>query len=827
MFKSYLAVAFRNLIKNKLYSLINIVGLAVGLAACVMIALFVRDEFSYDTQWAKAERLYRLNTTYNIPGREPTSGPTATGRAKEAFRNYFSDDIAATTRFRSLYSVLRYQDKVVTERIIWTDPETADMFDLKVTAGDIHQALADKASIAIDQSFAERYFGRENPIGKILTINIYDIERDYKVAAVFEDLPENTVLDIQALVKIDEADFVNQPWEFQQWYSDNSYLYFELKEGSDVDAINARSSAFIDNSIDFDPEKSSFDKASDFVAVNAQKMTDIQLNPVGRAGSEMKPTGSMVNVVMFISIAVLILLIACINFMNLATAKSTQRAREVALRKVLGAHRGQLIIQFMGESILIALMGLVLGIAIVELAITAFGGFVGKELVLDYSDGLTLSILFGLVVFVGVIGGLYPALVLSGFLPARVLKANKSAETKGSAILRNMLVIIQFSISIGLIIATAAVYGQRLFVTTMDPGFDKESVLVIQNLDRTGMDGKQDAFRQQILALQGVNKAALSGDTPVNGNTSNSRVTREGDDPSQSMLIGRQSVGHEFFDVFDVEFVVGRAFSRDRGTDGTPSADAPEDEDLRGTLILNEAAVRRLGYSSAQEAVGQRLTLGVSQGRSASMEIIGVVRDMQLQSLKEIVRPEMYLLSSDYISSLSIKFDGNVANLISQIEKIWGSIAPTVPFEYDFIDERIAREFEGEENQSVLLAFFAGLAVLIACLGLYGLACFAAERRTKEIGIRKVMGASVMDIVRLLIWQFSKPVLIANLIAWPIVVYAVMQWLENFPYRLELWWLAIFCVASGTIALSIAWATVGGNAARVARTNPIQALRYE
>lgn len=827
MFQSYFQVAIRNLIKNKLYSFINIVGLAVGLAACLMIALFVRDEFSYDTQWAKADRLYRLNTTFSIPGREPMVGPTAPGPAKEAFRNYFSEDVAATTRFRRFYSVLRYQDKVVNEPIIWTDPETADMFDLKVTAGDIHQALADKASIAIEQSFAERYFGRENPIGKIFTINIYDIERDYKVAAVFEDLPDNTVLDIQALVKIDEADFVNQSWEFQEWYSVNNYLYFELKEGADIDAINARTSAFLDNSIDIDPENSIFDKASDFLSINAQKITDIQLNPVGRTGSEMKPTSSIIIVIMFISIAALILLIACINFMNLATAKSTQRAREVALRKVLGAHRRQLIMQFIGESILIALLGLTLGVVIVELAVTAFGGFVGKGLVLDYSDGLTLSILFGLVVFVGVIGGLYPALVLSGFLPARVLKANKSAETSGSAALRNILVIVQFSISIGLIIATAAVYGQRLYVTTMDPGFGKESVLVIDNVGRTGMDGKQDAFRQQVLALPGVKVAALSGSTPVDGNTSNSSVIREGDDPSKSMLIGRQSIGYEFFDVYDVEFTVGRAFSRDRETDGTPPADTPADQDLQGTLILNESAVRRLGYPSAQEALGQRLNYGVSESRSASMEIIGIVKDMQLQSLKETVRPEMYLLDNSYISSLSIKFDGNVSNLITQIEQIWGEMAPTVPFEYDFIDERIAREFEGEQNQSVLLAVFAGLAVLIACLGLYGLASFAAERRTKEIGIRKVMGASVIDIVRLLIWQFSKPVLIANLIAWPIVVYAVMQWLENFPYRLELWWLAIFCVASGTIALSIAWATVGGNAAKVARTNPIKALRYE
>lgn len=828
MFKNYIVVALRNLVNHKLYSAINIIGLAVGLAACVLIVLFVQDELTYDKHWAKADSLYRLHTTFNLPGREPIKSVHAPGPAKAALDKYFTDEIQASTRLRGFFPVMRYKDQVVTEQIHWTDPETVDLFDIKILSGDFKATLDDKASLAVDQSFAERYFGDENPIGKIVTLNQYDIERDYKVTAVFEDLPHNTILDIQAFVRIDEADFVNQGWEFAQWFSTNSYLFYELKDGVNIADIDARMAGFLDNSIDVDPSAGVFTKASDFMEMYSQALTEIQLNPMGRTGSEMKPTGSMANVVIFIAIAALILLIACINFMNLATAKSTQRAREVALRKVLGAQRGQLIAQFLGESVLLAVIGLGLGLVLVELVIVPFGDFVGKDLTLSYTDGSTVGILLGLVAFVGAVGGVYPALILSGFLPARVLKANRSAETSGSSALRNALVIIQFSISIGLIVATSAVFGQRFYATTLDPGFNKENLLVVQNLGRTGMDGKQEAFRQEILRLAGVRSAALSSDTPSNGNESNTSLNKEGDDPEQTILFGRQVIGFDFFDTYEIQTIAGRIYSRDRETDGTPSAaDAGPDEALTGTLVVNESAVQRLGYASPADAIGKRVMMGISGDREASMEIIGVIRDVKFQSLRQPMRPEIFQLRRSNFRTLTVRYEGNAATLSTKIAEIWARMAPTVPFRHIFVDERMAEEFEQEEQQSVLLAVFAGLAVLIACLGLYGLASFTAERRTKEIGIRKIMGASVFDIVRLLIWQFSKPVLIANLIAWPIVVYGLISWLETFPYRLESWWLAIFCVVSGLLALSIAWATVGGNAAKVARSNPIKALRYE
>jgi len=828
MLKNYITIALRNILKNRLYAFINIVGLAVGLAACVMIALFVQDEFSYDKHWTKADSLYRLHTTFNLPGRAPMNTVRAPGPAKAALENYFPEEIGKSTRIRSLFPVLRYEDRVVSEQIHWADPETAELFDFEMIAGDMTKALSDIASIAVNETFALRYFGDENAIDKVVTLNIYDIERDYKVAAVFKDLPHNTVLDIQALVKIDEADFVNQNWEFAQWYSTNAYLFYELNAGVDVASIDARMPAFLDASIEIDPGTGAFSKASDFMEMYSHRLTDIQLYPMGRSGSEMKPTGSITNVIIFISIAVLILLIACINFMNLATAKSTQRAREVALRKVLGAKRSQLVAQFLGESVLLAVIGLVFGIVLVELLIGPFSSYVGKDLSLNYTDGLTVGLLLGLVAFVGAIGGVYPALILSGFLPASVLKANKSAETNGSAALRNVLVIVQFAISIGLIIAASAVYGQRQYATNMDPGFNKENLMLVHNLGENSVRGQQDAFRQQVLAIPGVKSAAFSSDSPASGNENNTSVTKEGDDPSQTVLIGRHIVDYEFFDTYEVKLAAGRFYSPDRETDGNPSAeDYVEGQDLVGTMVINEATVARLGYLSPQDAIGKRVSMGVGASIEATMEIIGVIQDMQFQSLRRAMRPEMYLLNRNLFRTLTIKYEGAAAPVATQVENLWRTMAPNIPFRQDFVDERIADEFAQEEQQSVLLAVFAGLAVVIACLGLYGLASFTAERRTKEIGIRKVMGATVLDIVRLLIWQFSKPVLIANLIAWPIVVYSLISWLETFPYRLENWWLVLFCIVSGLIALAIAWATVGGNAARVARTNPIKALRYE
>ncbi|NVJ99857.1 MAG: ABC transporter permease [Alphaproteobacteria bacterium] len=826
MFQNYISVAFRNLIKHKLYSAINIIGLAVGLAACVLITLFVRDELSYDTFWDEADSLYRMNTTFNVPGREPFVTVMAMGPAKGALERYFSEEIEAVTRFNNEWPVIQYDDKVFSEEVYFTDPTTVDMFSLDVIAGDLKASLNDNSTLVVNESFAKKHFGDRDPIGQVMTLTYYATTRDFRIGAVYKDLPHNSVLDFQALIMIDEADFENFPWEFQHWFSVNNNIFFKLKDGVSIDTVNARWKDFTDTMMDVRAQIEPGTNPSDFVTFSSQALLDIQLYPAG--DGEMKPTGDIKTVMIFSAIAGLILLIACINFMNLATAKSTQRAREVAIRKVMGARRGQLVTQFLGESILLALVGLALGIVLVELTLPFYGDFLGRELTFSYTDGITMAILLGLIAFVGVLGGFYPAIALSGFLPARVLKANKSAETSGSVLLRNALVVLQFTISIGLIVSTAVVYGQMVYGQNMDPGFKKDNMLVIRNVGEKGMLHQQEAFKQEVLRLNGVNHASLTMGRPADGNESNTSVEIPGDPDAGSILLGRQGVDVDFFDTYQIPFVAGRKYEEDRAQDGAPSSDGATDgEILQGSIVVNERTIARLGFGSPEEAIGRVVRMGVGDGVQADLEVIGVVPDINFQSLKQIIRPEMYVMDDGWRGNLTVNFSGDPQALLAQIESIWQQMAPTVPFSYEYVDQALAEEFEAEQALATMLGAFSMLAIAVACLGLYGLASFTAERRTKEIGIRKVLGASVVDIVRLLIWQFSKPVLVANLIAWPLAAYGMMMWLESFPYRLDTWLLAPLCVVAGLIALTIAWVTVGGNAAKVARANPIKALRYE
>lgn len=833
MFWNYLQVAYRSILGNKLYSAINVVGLAIGLAACILILLFVRDELSYDKFWKNADSIHRLHVTFNVPGREPFVTVSAQGPVKHAVDRYFAEEVERSTRFAGLAPIVRHGDQVLREIIHWTDPETADMFDLQVVAGDVKAALNDNASLAVNESFARKYFGDADPIGQVLTLNNFDLQRDYRIAAVFKDLPHNTVLDFQALAMIDEQDFAGQPSLFAQWFSVNNMFFMQLKDGVSIDAVNSRITDFTDTAIDIPPGAlDEGTKPSDFIAFTTMALPDIQLNPAG--AGEMKTTGDKQIVIVFATIAGLVLMIACINFMNLATAKSTRRAREVALRKVLGARRRQLVTQFIGESILIALIGLALGVVMVELLVAPFGEFLGKELVLNYADTTTVAVFLGLVAFVGAIGGLYPALVLSGFRPSRILKANRSAETKGSANIRGGLVILQFAISITLIVVTGVVYGQMFYATTLDPGFNKENLLVVKNVGRSGFEDKQQALFQEVVNLPGVLGASYSADAPISGNESNTSVEIPGNEEVGSVLIGRQTVDHDFFDVYQIPIVAGRAYSRDFVNDGFPAvAGTEEGVVLNGTVVVNEGALRRFGFPSAEEAVGNLIRVPAGRGgpgqtlRFAHLEIIGVAADTNFQSLRSVIRPEMYYLVDGRYRNLAIRFEGNPVELINRVETVWRGLTGNIPFRYEFVDELIEAEFLGEQNLATTLGVFAGLAILVACMGLYGLAAYTAERRTKEIGIRKVMGARVLDIVRLLLWQFSKPVLLASVIAWPVAVWATLSWLETFPYRIADWILLPLCVAAAFIALMIAWATVGGNAARVARANPIKALRYE
>jgi putative ABC transport system permease protein len=568
--------------------------------------------------------------------------------------------------------------------------------------------------------------------------------------------------------------------------------------------------------------------ARTFELVNAR---DVHL---GKAqGSAMTPGNDATTIATFSVIAVLILAMACMNFTNLATARAGQRAREVALRKVLGASRGQLIGQFLGESILVASLAMLIALALAELTLPWFSRFLDIDLDLHYfgPHGLILPII-GLVLLVGAAGGAYPAFLLSRFQPARVLKANKSAaEAGGSGRLRGVLVVAQFAVSIGLMICTAVIYGQTVYARSLDPGYVRDGLIQVGRVNSAPLRGRGDALLRQIAAQPGIESVGRTGIGVNTGNQSSTFITRPGHpDPID---IGVYSVDSGFFTTLGIRTIAGRTFDRSRPMDDatTPAPEDPAAERAmaaRGAnIVVNEAGVKRLGFASAQEALGKVLSYGVDPrfGQSMSLTIIGVVGDSRFRSIEKPIEPIFFFHNTNAAGWLVARYKGDPASARGGIERVWRSFAPEVPFDGEFSDEIIARTYERIDARAQLFALFALLAMIIACLGLFGLASFTAERRTKEIGIRKVLGARTRDIVRLLVWQFSKPVVIANIIAWPIAWWLMRDWLNGFDARIALD--PVPFVLAGLVALLIAVATIGAHAFRVARENPVNALRYE
>ena len=548
----------------------------------------------------------------------------------------------------------------------------------------------------------------------------------------------------------------------------------------------------------------------------------------------MTPGNDRQTIVTFAIIAFLILGMACVNFTNLATARASQRAREVALRKVMGANRQQLITQFLAESVLIAGISMVLALALVELALPALSGFLDADLAMNYFgwDGMLLPILL-LTLVVGAAGGVYPAFYLSRFQPAQVLKANKStAEASGSGLLRNVLVVAQFAVSIGLIICTAVVYAQTVYARTVDPGYRRDGLIQIENLGRRQLMQRADSITAEIERVPGVVSVGRSGIGVATQNNNNTGVQVPGQ--PEPVNIGNYSIDLGFFRTAGIERVAGRLFEENRpGDDSTlpfPATDAQQRGLVaRGiNVVVNELAVRRMGFRSPEEAVGKTVMVAYYDPEDGLVpaHIIGVVRDSRFRSIREPIDPILFRLDRTFANTLLVRYDGSDPQGVSRrLEQAWKRLVPDVPYDGEYSENRILELYAAEQARAKVFAGFAMLAVLVACLGLFGLAAFTAERRTKEIGIRKVLGARTRDIVRLLAWQFSKPVIIANLIAWPLAWWAMRSWLDNFDARIDLGPTPF--VLAGVLALVIAIGTIAGHAFKVARANPIHALRYE
>lgn len=825
MLKNYLITAYRNILKHKLYAAINILGLTVGLVSCIAIFLFVQDELSYDNWIPDADRIYRLHNASQLPGRAPLITVRAPGPARETFLQEFPEIEYATRMYRGR-PIIRQDDRSFFEIVTYADESFFKVFDLPFVEGDKGTALTDNSALYLSERMAEKYFGDASPMGKILNLGG---KKDYKIAGVFKDLPRNSHLELDFMARFELADYKDRTWVAEYWTSLNTFQYFKLKEGVGPESIIEGIPQLLATKVPPLKVGEAEFKAEEVMTLTLDNVQDIHLKSVGLGA--IKPGGDIMVVYTFSAVAILILIIACINFMNLATARSLQRAREVGVRKVVGATRTQIAVQFLSETTLMTFVALLIALGVVEAALPSFNELVGKDLNFDYLGDPSLSLsLVGLVPIVGFIGGLYPALYLSSFRPSAVLKASPSSLSGGASRLRSGLVVLQFSISIALVICTAIVYGQTTFVRNLDLGFSKDNKLVLRGMGRAHTQAVGETMAREINNLAAVENVAFSLTVPSDQRENDSDVKILGQESNDAVILSRTDVDDQYFKTYDIPILAGRDFTIARGQDELIFDVTSAEPTARASVLLNASGARRIGFANPADAVGQIITIGTQDSKTGlrnEMEIIGIAPDVHFQSLKRNIRPFIYVFSDKRYNNLTIKYrPGSDLNaLVQQVEKIWKNFFPGIPVNYDFLDENIAQQYDTDQNKGLLFAAFSSLAILIACMGLYGLSAFNAETRTKEIGIRKVMGATVMDIIKLLVWQFSKPVIIANILAWPVAFYVAQDYLNGFQYRIDIH-PGYFIVASLT-ALFIAWATVIWHATKVAGAKPIKALRYE
>jgi putative ABC transport system permease protein len=824
--RNYLLVAVRNLVRHPLYSTINIAGLAVGLACSLLILLFVRDELSYDRWLPGGDRVYRLESTFIVPGREPLEAAQAPGPARAALLKDFGAEIENAVRLFQRKPTVDAGGRLFNDGLIEADPEFFSVFPLEFLAGSPDGALGDKHSLVLTESLARKYFGATRVLGHTLTLT-RDKPETYRITGVVRDLPRNTHLDIGMIARFDPTDYTDRPWVAEQWTSVNTYTYLKLRHGDAAATIAARLKEFTDRNVRFDVAGIDGIAPSDLLKFKLQELTRIHLHSPTKFG--FKPGGSITTVYTFSAIAALILFIACVNFMNLATARSLQRAREVALRKVHGASRGQLVVQFIGESVLVAGIALALALAATSALLPYYNAWLDKALALDFAAEPELAgMLLALALLVGVVGGSYPAFFLSRFRPAAVLKAGRASGDAASGRPRAALVLLQFTISIGLMAATLVVYSQWRFARDIDLGYDMDRLVVISPAGGAKLESRQDALRQELLRAPGLAALARASDTPPLSDSNNTLVKLPDVANDDLLVIETLIVDYDFFPTLGVTPVAGRLFSAQHAADVMPPDADKLETPVSVGVVLNRQAVKRLGFGDAQQAVGRTFQVSIGEDRYADATVVGVIDDLHMRSIHEEITPTIYYAGDDakvFYSFVLRLAPGARERALAAVDRAWAGVYPEVPIQRSFVDEDFAKLYAGEDERVRMFAGFSGLAIIVACLGLFGLASYTADRRTREIGIRKVLGASNADVIRLLLWQFSRPVLFANLLAWPAAWYFLDRWLASFAYRVELS-LAPF-LAAGFAALLIAWGTVLRHARRVARTGAVVSLRYE
>lgn len=812
MFRNYLKIAWRNVVGNPLFSAINIIGLAIGLACCITITLFVRYELSYDKHWNNAENTYRV--TRDFFGNNLRLAAVAPQVAPLIAADYA--EIEATTRLLSPGEITLTVDEEMRQEdgLVIADENVFEFFGLEFVDGEPQTALARPTDLVLTERAAERYFGSDNPIGKV--VNLMG-QADLTVTAVIEDIPDNSHLRFEMLGSMSAVPVMLGPDALENWGSNNYFTYIHLPPGYDYRRLEERFPEFLD--------RHRGEGDSEGNALNLQPMTDIHLHS-DRDG-EWRTNGSASVVYTFSAVAFVVLLIACINFMNLTTARSTQRAREVGVRKVVGASRGQLIVQFLGESVLLTALAMLIAVALVELTLPFVSAFL--EIPLSFSllnPVVGLTVLAGVVV-VGLLAGSYPAFFLSHFRPADVLKG--AATATGSTLLRKGLVVFQFAVSVMLLIATGVVAAQLSYVRNFDVGYDRARNIMTDLPYFAPFWEVYEPMKEALEAHPAIESVVYSSRVPGMQNLDGSGYVPENEQVTMDTVRGIADikVDNDWFEHYAIEFLAGGTF-----LDTERRIEMPDEEQpvTAGPAVLNESAARVFGWSP-EEAVGKILRQPMNRELNQFIDrtVTGVIPDIHFSSLRDERKATVYAEPNpNYGRYISVKLAaGRYDEGIAHFEEVWQRIVPSEPVRWRFLEAGFDDMYRAEERQAQMFGVFAILAIFVATLGLFGLASFTTERRTKEIGIRKVMGASVRDIVLLLTSDFTKLVLLATVIAWPIAYLQMRGWLTRFVYQAPFGEWGWMFVASAVAALAVAWLTIAAQAGRAARARPVMALRYE
>jgi putative ABC transport system permease protein len=824
MFRHYLIPTVRSLVHHRLYTIINVAGLSIALAAAILIGLYVRDELSYDKWIPHTRDLYRLEETSHLPGLPVTPFAMASFPLVTAIGEK-SPQVKAVTHVVPEWTTVSVGDREFREQATFVDPNFFRVIQLPLVRGDPAQVLARPESVVISQRIARKYFGDADPIGKTLNISrdAFGAESTYRpvlypltVTGVLRDLPHNTQLLADLVVtntsQADRLSVKDKEWTWRSLEGD--YGYVELRPGADPAAVLAELKPILDASwnpraigVDLSPSELQRYRLTPFLSVHLAS---------DKYGG-MAAGGSWTTVYGLAAIALLIVLIACFNFINLSTARATLRAREIGLRKLVGAARRQLIAQLLLEAILMALVSLAIALALVEVLLPLYDRFTDKTIGPGYlADWRLLAALIGGAITVGLASGAYPGIVLSAFRPAAALKPGVR-ELASSGLLRSGLVVAQFVISIALGIATLVVFRQIDFVRTLDLGFNRDGVVIVRGMSQLTPSARK-SFADALGADRQVLDVAYSNAVPldlwgVGGTSIRAAGTTQ---VTTARVINTEPA---FFSLYGARLISGRFLSEARG----------EDVSSHGALrnmLINATAARRLGFTP-DEAVGKKVDL-VGEG---TVTIVGVLDDMKLRGMKNAVDPVLYCFAPSgqramTMTMLSIRVRGErLADTLSFIDKTWHAFVPSVAIDRYFLSDSFDSLFRSDEKQGEMLGVFVAIAIFIACLGVLGIVVFTAERHTKEIGMRKISGARITDIMWLVLWRISIPVLIANIIAWPVAYHYLRRWLDGYAYRISL--SAFYFLIAGAAALLIAWATVFAHTLCLARTSPVRALRCE